>query len=551
MRNSSVLSVSLLALLVVGAGIALLQRVRRVSAPQRNGSILQLDRNGDLQGAIDEARPGDTIVLEAGAIYKGPFTLPVKTGSAFITIQSSRVSELPEGARVSPSQSALFAKLQSAERGAPVVKTQPGTHHYKFVGLEFSTADQQAPVNDLIRFGDTKTQTTMDSVPHHLVIDRSYIHGYEAQEVQRGISLNSAETSITNSYISEIHGKGYDTQAICGWNGPGSFKIINNYLEGAGENVMFGGSSPSIQNLVPSDIEIRQNYFFKPLSWKPGHPSYAGRHWSVKNLFELKNARRVIIDGNIFENNWVDAQAGRAILFTVRNDEGTAPWSTIEEVTFTNNIVKNSPGALNLLGNDEAHRSQRAQKLMISNNFFIDISEAFLTMSGYPNVTISNNTHFQSGNIMSLYGEPSPEFVYQNNITVRDSRGYGVKGDSSGEGTIALEKFAPGYTFVKNVIVGANAAQYPANNFFPVSPVNVRFVGYNSGDYRLASDSPFIKAGDNKGPLGADFSKLPFKPTKTAELMWRTLKGYTPLVQVVQVMKFKDGLQEEAHQVAA
>ena len=38
-----------------------------------------------------------------------------------------------------------------------------------------------------------------------------------------------------------------------------------------------------------------------PLSWRIGDPSYAGTEWSVKNLFELKNARRVLVDGNIFQ----------------------------------------------------------------------------------------------------------------------------------------------------------------------------------------------------------------------------------------------------------
>ena len=39
---------------------------------------------------------------------------------------------------------------------------------------------------------------------------------------------------------------------------------------------MFGGADPTIPNLVPSDIEIRDNYFFKPLSWKVGDPSLCG-----------------------------------------------------------------------------------------------------------------------------------------------------------------------------------------------------------------------------------------------------------------------------------
>jgi len=510
MRNSSILLVLFVVVLMAGAGIAFMQRARRVGlSAQGNGSVIQLQRNGDLQRALNQARPGDTIVLQAGAVYKGPFTLPVKSGNEFITIQSSRLSELPEGVRVSRSQSDLFAKLQSAENGSPIVKTQAGAHHYKFAGVEISTTNAEVKVNDLVRFGDYETQTSLESVPHHLVIDRSYIHGFATQEVQRGIALNSAETSITNSYISDVHGKGYDTQAICGWNGPGPFKIINNYLEGAGENVMFGGADPRIRNLVPSDIEIRGNHFFKPLSWKVGDPSYAGIHWSVKNLFELKNARQVIIDRNIFENNWVDAQAGSGILFTVRNDNGTAPWSTIEDVTFTNNIVKNSPAALNLLGKDNLKPSQRAQGLLISNNLFTDISGTFLTMNGYQNVTITNNTHLQSGNIMTLYGEPSPGFVYQHNITVRDSRGYGVKGDSTGEGTIALGTFSPASTFLNNVIVGANSAQYPSGNFYPPSPEAVGFVGYDVGNFRLNPRSSYRSSGLNKTPLGVDFDRLP------------------------------------------
>src|SRR5678816_3181005 len=81
-------------------------------------------------------------------------------------------------------------------------------------------------------------------------------------------------------------------------NGPGPYHIINNYIEAAAENIMFGGADAKIPNLVPSDIEIRRNHVFKPLSWKVGDPSYLGRHWAIKNLLELKNARRVTIDGN-------------------------------------------------------------------------------------------------------------------------------------------------------------------------------------------------------------------------------------------------------------
>ena len=57
---------------------------------------------------------------------------------------------------------------------------------------------------------------------------------------------------------------------------------------------------------------------------------------AVKNIFELKSARRLLVEGNIFENCWLAAQGGWALQFTVRNQDGAAPWSTIEDVTFEN-----------------------------------------------------------------------------------------------------------------------------------------------------------------------------------------------------------------------
>ena len=65
--------------------------------------------------------------------------------------------------------------------------------------------------------------------PHHLLLDRLYIHGHSQFGSKRGIALNSADTSILNSQISNIKGQGIDTQAICGWNGPGPYLIENNF----------------------------------------------------------------------------------------------------------------------------------------------------------------------------------------------------------------------------------------------------------------------------------------------------------------------------------
>src|SRR5215208_8175707 len=95
-----------------------------------NASTITVPAGGSVQSAINSAQYGDTIILQAGVIYTTSISLPLKSGTGEIIIQSSRVSELPPGVRVDPSQGALFAKLQSSVPAEPVVKTAAGSHHY-------------------------------------------------------------------------------------------------------------------------------------------------------------------------------------------------------------------------------------------------------------------------------------------------------------------------------------------------------------------------------------------------------------------------------------
>jgi hypothetical protein len=467
--------------------------------------------SGDLQKAIEEAAAGDVIELEPGKTYTGNFTLPRKNGKGWITIRSSAESQLPpEGTRVSPSDAKFMPKIISLN-AHPAIATTPGANHFRLIGIEVGVAESVAVNYSLISLGDGgKTQTALDQVPSDLIIDRCFIHGNPQAALRRGVSLNSARTAVIDSYISDCHEAGADSQALCGWNGPGPFKIVNNYLEGAGENVMFGGGEPSIQDLVPADIEFRGNHCFKPLAWKADDSSFAGKKWTIKNIFELKNARRVLIDGNMFENNWVDAQTGYAILFTVRSQGTKAPWTVIEDVTFTNNIVRHTSAAVNILGRDSNNQSKQASRIHISNNLFEDINSAgrkgdgaFMKITDAADVTVDHNTVFNSGNIITAYGTPSQNFIFTNNVVQHNA--YGVKGDNAGSGSSTIEKFFPGSVFRKNAFAGGKSNLYPDDNFFP-SQISI---SSSSGSSRqLTSDIQITNAGTDGKSLGCDIGAL-------------------------------------------
>jgi cellulose synthase/poly-beta-1,6-N-acetylglucosamine synthase-like glycosyltransferase len=470
--------------------------------PSPRASIL-VRAGDDLQAALDKAQPGDAILLEGGATFTGPFTLRAKAGEEWIVVRPAVPDDrLPlAGTRVGPADAGPMPKLES--RTEPVLSAAPGAHHYRLVGLEIRPRPGVF-LHNLVALGGN--ETTLAELPHHVVFDRCYLHGDPAKGARRGLALNSRETAVVDSYLADFKEAGADSQAIAGWNGPGPFKIENNYLEAAGEAVMFGGADPSIPDLVPSDIEVRRNHVSRPLSWKTAA-------WTVKNLFELKNARRVLVDGNLFENHWVQAQSGFAILFTVRNQDGWAPWSVVQDVTFINNVVRHAAAGINILGRDDNFPSGQTRRVAIRNNLFDDVGgpqwggggTLLQVVRGAADVVFDHNTAFQSGNIIAAEGEPNTGFVYRNNIALHNA--YGMVGTGTAPGKETLAAYFPDAVVARNVFVGAHPAPLPADNFFPASPAEVGFMDRERGDYRLAATSAYRGRGTDGKDVGVDFSE--------------------------------------------
>ncbi len=510
----------------------------------------------DLQQAIDAANLGTMIVLDAGATYKGGFTLPNKTtGKGWIIIMSSRMDLLSaEETRIKPNattgnvsfpdQQAAMAKIITVNTsGIPCFATQTNAHHYRFVGLEITADSAVKNSYGLMQLGDASSaQNSMSQVPDHFVVDRCYIHGHGYATIMKfGVRLDCANAAIIDSYVSEFHSIGYDAQAIAGVNGPGPFKIINNYLEASGENILFGGAAASIKGLVPSDIEIRQNYFYKPWSWKVGHSSYAGKHWTIKNLFELKTGVRVLLDGNILENCWADlptGQSGYAILLTIRTEGGGSPQAEVSDITISNNIIKHVGAGITFAGTDGGQGIQ-SKRVKIYNNLFEDINGpafgdsniygpndgSFIKIGQAHDVIIDHNTIFQTGEITWAFDTCSG-FIYTNNLSnsfVSAGSYQGVYGPGVQQGNATFSKYFTDITdankrFHKNVMIGGDANKYTnfnsaSINYYPTSAANVGFVNYGNGgldyhNYALTNTSSYHNnASDNKD-IGADFNKL-------------------------------------------
>jgi cellulose synthase/poly-beta-1,6-N-acetylglucosamine synthase-like glycosyltransferase len=475
--------------------------VEPLPAPSRTVTV----RAGEsLQAAIDGAHGGDVIAVEGGAHFEGPFQLPNRRDDGWVIIRAADLNALPApGQRLSPERVNRLPRLTS--RSGAVLRAEAGAHHYRLIGLEIAPSAGVA-LHSLIELGGAEVD--LPSVPHHIVIERCYIHGDPQHGTRRGIALNSAHTAVVDSYLSDFKEVRADSQAIAGWNGPGPYLIANNYLEGAGENVMFGGADPSIDSLVPSDIVLSNNTFAKTLRWRAGDPRYEGVDWAVKNLFELKNARRVLVEKNVFEFNWPDAQNGFAILFTPRNQDGGSPWSVVEDVTFRSNIVRHVAAGINVLGADDIHSSRQTSRIAIVNNVFADVGggwgngRLFQLLDGTRDVVIDHNTAFQTGGALSG-GDRRPHtgFVFQNNIVLAGS--HGISGSQMAHGAPAVERYFPGAIIRRNIVIGGEAGGFPGDNVFPAKVSDVGAAPARSGAPFTALSSRYAGTATDGGDPGA------------------------------------------------
>jgi hypothetical protein len=495
--------------------------------------IIDVPAGGNLQQALNQIQPGGTIRLAPGATYTGIFTLPAKYGTSYILITTRDAVLPPAGMRIDPRYKPSLATIRSGTT-ASAINTAIGASFYRFVGVAFEANLNGA--GDVIALG-TSAQSSLAQVPHHFEFDRVLISGDPTAGQKRGIAANAAEVSIINSDIRGIRAVGQDSQAIAAWNTPGPIVISNNYLEAAGENVLFGGADINLPNVVPSDITVDGNFMTKDVAWR-------GSSWTVKNLFELKAARRVTVRRNTFQYNWGGGQSGFAIVFTPRNQNGKNPWVVVEDIEFSGNVVSHSGSAFNLLGHDDMFPSGQLARVQIKNNLVFDITASawagngiFAQIGGEPrDITIDHNTVFHDGNIVTFYsgsylnasgvkvaGGPTLGFVFTNNLLKHNAYGIFGSGQAFGNGTLAY--YAPGAVVQRNVMATNTpsiASRYPADNQFPLLAVfTSNFQNPANSDYALVAGSSYINSGTDSRDIGCDVAIMPQHAMPTAPAGFR------------------------------
>jgi len=443
-----------------------------------------------------------------------------------------------------------MAKLMGDKAG-PIILAN-GSNHYRLgPGLEITRPLTSLAYVNLI---------SPSGVAQHIVIDRDWIHGVPQYDTVRGVMLSGiTNAAIVESYLTDFHcaaliGACTDSQAIAGGTGSiaqGVWKIHNNFMEGAAETILFGGVQTN--SVTPADIEISNNHMFKPLTWMPGQPGFVGRPnpdstkctktpgycpFVVKNLIELKNAQRVLLEGNILEHCWAGfTQHGEAILVNGMNPaDNTLSHISVMDFTVRYNRASHTASVFSLA--NPGPNNLPIGRISIHDNIFDDVSSTYQngetvgafagvysycssTTCGNGNILVNHNTELitQPTKWFAVVGAvsgPIPNWTYTNNIVTINAGSAILNSGSSGcsdntiDNAVKLgECFSP-YTMNDNVLIGGSGP-WPIGNYLPASPAAVRFVNYNNangGDYRVLSTSPYHNAGTDGKDLGADIAAV-------------------------------------------
>ena len=408
----------------------------------------------DLQKAIDGAQCGDTLRLEAGATFRGLFRFPDKPCdySHWVVVRTSAPDDAlpPEGTRLTPCYAGVaslpgrpdfhcavvknvLAKIEFDEKaGSGPLNFLDGANHYRFIGLDVTRGVPGATITALAFLKE-------DAKADHLIFDRVWMHGTAQDETTRGIALKSmTSVAVVDSFFTDFHcvaGTGSCTDAQTMGSGGGTepggpYKIVNNFLEASGENILFGGGPATI---TPADIEIRRNHLFKPLIWKQGTPGFvggtSGRPFIVKNHFELKNATRVLFEANVLENVWGGfSQTGFSILLTPKNQGNNCPKCQVTDVTIRNNIVRSVGSVLQIANvkSDAGGRAFAGERYSIHDLTAEDVQEKPYGGFGLFALILSNDPPLSDVSIEHVTAFVPRAIFSIGNLTGKKLRGFSI-----------------------------------------------------------------------------------------------------------------------------
>lgn len=412
----------------IAAVVTLLQQaindLSTASVPQGT----RVPAGASVQSFHDSAAPGDTLVLNADTVYSGALTV-TKDDLTITTTQ-----ELPTRGKVIPT--AMIMGVAGADAVTVLAK------NFKARGIGIGHVDS---ARQLVAWSG-----------HRLALAQCLALG-SVNGQHRGLAVNGVGGFFQDTVVDECWLPGRDAQAVMGWDGTRDLWFDNCDLLGGGQSVMFGGADSTRPDRIPTNISLTNTNLTKKAAW------YA-RGAQIKTALELKAVCGFTMSGGTAEYAGTsDGQGAYLFVFTIRNQDGGAPWSVVRDVLVENVHGRYASGGINILGADDTvgKPSDAMQNVCFRNVAMTDLDPFGITRMAAVNggsgrgVMISGNNRTDSGKqaadritldgltfdgqnmgaTLYLNANPLPtRFTMRNVKTMASAYGYKLDGANSGLG---------------------------------------------------------------------------------------------------------------------
>jgi hypothetical protein len=303
-------------------GMFKVQRIPNTVLPVATGSVTTVTTAGQLTSALTAPVCGNVIEIPHGTTITGQFIAGVPTGTCdenhYVIIRSDNWALLPpRGVRINTSTDIANMATIKSNSTPYAIFFGDNAKYYWILGIEVTT--QAFGGIDLIRIGGSST--TQSACPNHIVVDRSYIHGFDpihvGNDVRNGVTINGSFISVIDSVVRYIHQEGNETHGIAAWQCNGAWLVRNNEIEADAINLFFGGTDPIADDMYPMDVTADHNWIYK--DWQNWWLAYlSGTNGGSVNAYTLT--------------------AGSAVAYNVGDTYNLAPSATNTTTAPTMNV---------------------------------------------------------------------------------------------------------------------------------------------------------------------------------------------------------------------
>lgn len=255
------------------------------------------------------------------------------------------------------------------------------------------------------------------------------------------------------------------------------------------------------QGLI-NDVLVQKNTFHVDTAFAAHVRTATGN--VPKGCFEIKNSNRMIVDGNRFDG-YPCAQA-----FTGTNQNGTAPWIRIRNLTVTNNWIKFDLSTIlagqiithgiAVTNNDYLQTTSPLINITISNNLWANIGNWIQLGSEGDNFLISHNTAISEAGPPNYNNSVLGQAAYSNFIFKDNIINYRTYGINCAIGSFDVCWLPASRVFLKNVVynstndTGLNSSLWGTNSILSPIPTLLSQIGFTNlaaDNYRLSNASSF------------------------------------------------------------